>query len=46
MARGLARLADLGLSDFAAVTFPVEGDPEAPERTRAFLAGVAGRAAG
>jgi F420-dependent oxidoreductase-like protein len=43
VARGLARLAGLGATDFAAVTLPIEGDPEAPARTRAFLAGLAAR---
>ncbi|MCH2169169.1 LLM class flavin-dependent oxidoreductase [Myxococcota bacterium] len=34
----LDALADLGVSDFNAITFPVEGDPDAIERTRTFLA--------
>jgi F420-dependent oxidoreductase-like protein len=41
VARGLARLAGLGATDFAAATFPVEGDPEAGSRTRALLAALA-----
>jgi len=41
VAQGVARLAELGATDFAAVTFPVEGDREAPSRTRALLAELA-----
>lgn len=40
VARKLARLAALGVTDFTAVLFPIEGDPEAPRRTRDFLARV------
>ncbi len=44
--RQLAGLAALGVSDFNAVTFPVEGDPGAPARTQELLAGLARRGAG
>ncbi|MEE2677252.1 MAG: TIGR03564 family F420-dependent LLM class oxidoreductase [Myxococcota bacterium] len=37
VARELGRLAALGVTDFTAVLFPVEGDPEAARRTRGFL---------
>ncbi len=39
--RGLARLRDLGVHDFHAVTFPVRDDPGAQGRTLDFLAGRA-----
>ncbi|HJO24408.1 MAG: TIGR03564 family F420-dependent LLM class oxidoreductase [Myxococcota bacterium] len=39
----LERLAALGVTDFTAVLFPVEGDPEAPRRTLDFLSGIASR---
>jgi alkanesulfonate monooxygenase SsuD/methylene tetrahydromethanopterin reductase-like flavin-dependent oxidoreductase (luciferase family) len=39
--RGLREIAALGVSDFQAACFPAEGDPEAPARTRAFLAELA-----
>ena len=39
----LASLADGGATDFLAVPFRVDGDPEAVERTRAMLAEVASR---
>ena len=38
---GIDRLAGLGASDFTAVLFPVEGDPEARSRTRALLSELA-----
>jgi F420-dependent oxidoreductase-like protein len=38
VARELAALADIGVTDFTAVLFEVPGDPEAPARTQAFLA--------
>lgn len=41
--RQLADLAALGVSDFNAVPFPVEGDPGAPARTQELLAGLARR---
>jgi F420-dependent oxidoreductase-like protein len=41
VARRLERLASLGVTDFAAVTFPVDGDADAPGRTRALLARLA-----
>jgi F420-dependent oxidoreductase-like protein len=37
----LERLAEAGASEFLAVPFPVEGDPEAIERTRTLLARLA-----
>ena len=39
----LERLAEAGATEFLAVPFPVEGDPEVVERTRTLLAGLAGR---
>jgi F420-dependent oxidoreductase-like protein len=39
----LARLAEVGASDYLAIPFRVDGDGEAVERTRAFLAGEARR---
>jgi len=36
----LARLAALGVTDFTAVLFPVDGDPDALRRTRDFLSGA------
>jgi 5,10-methylenetetrahydromethanopterin reductase len=39
----LERLADAGATDFLAVPFRVEGDPEAVERTRALLVRLAAR---
>jgi alkanesulfonate monooxygenase SsuD/methylene tetrahydromethanopterin reductase-like flavin-dependent oxidoreductase (luciferase family) len=41
VAHELARLARLGVTDLMAALFPVAGDPEAPARTQAFLAGLA-----
>lgn len=41
VAEVLGRLAGLGVTDFTAVLFPVEGDPEASRRTRDFLAAAA-----
>jgi hypothetical protein len=38
VARELAGLADIGVTDFNAVLFQVPGDPEAPARTQALLA--------
>lgn len=38
VAEALGRLAALGVTDFTAVLFPVDGDPDAPRRTREFLA--------
>jgi F420-dependent oxidoreductase-like protein len=40
VARQLARLAELGVTDLAAMPFAVDGDPEAAERTSALLAGL------
>jgi 5,10-methylenetetrahydromethanopterin reductase len=40
--RGLGEIEALGVSDFHAFCFPVEGDPEAAARTRAFLAARTG----
>lgn len=42
VARQLDHLGALGVTDFTAWLFPVEGDEEAPERTRALLAELAG----
>jgi F420-dependent oxidoreductase-like protein len=44
VARAVAALAALGVSDLVALPFAVEGDPDAPERTRALLAELARRA--
>ena len=44
--RELAGLAALGVSDFNAVTFAVEGDPGAQARTQELLAELARREAG
>ncbi|HEY8152721.1 MAG TPA: TIGR03564 family F420-dependent LLM class oxidoreductase [Myxococcota bacterium] len=41
VARELEALAGIGVTDLNAVPFAVEGDPEAPARTQALLAGVA-----
>jgi F420-dependent oxidoreductase-like protein len=41
VARELAGLAGIGVTDFTAVLFQVPGDPEAPARTQALLAGLA-----
>jgi F420-dependent oxidoreductase-like protein len=41
VAAHLERLAGIGVTDFAAATFPVEGDPDAPARTRTLLARLA-----
>jgi len=41
VARELVRLGELGVTDFTGVLFPVEGDPDAPARTQAFLAELA-----
>jgi hypothetical protein len=45
VARALAGLAALGVTDLTAVLFTVDGDPDAPARTQALLAGLA-RASG
>jgi hypothetical protein len=39
----LERLAESGATDYLAVPFAVDGDPEAVERTRAFLVKLARR---
>jgi len=39
--QALERIAEAGATDFLAVPFAIAGDPEAVERTRAFLAGLA-----
>jgi hypothetical protein len=41
VAQGVARLAGLGATDFAAVPCAVDGDPGSPARTRALLAELA-----
>jgi F420-dependent oxidoreductase-like protein len=41
VARELAGLAGIGVTDLTAALFAVEGDPEAPARTQALLAGLA-----
>jgi len=41
VAETLGQLAALGVTDFTAVLFTVDGDPEAPRRTRNFLSGAA-----
>lgn len=43
VAEQLGRLADAGTTDFLAVPFRVEGDPDAVERTRALLIRLAAR---
>jgi F420-dependent oxidoreductase-like protein len=45
VARALAGLAAIGVTDLTAVLFAVDGDPDAPARTQALLAGLA-RASG
>jgi F420-dependent oxidoreductase-like protein len=39
--RQLRELAEIGVSDFNGSPFRVDGDPDAPQRTRAFLAALA-----
>ena len=46
VARELAALAGIGVTDFTAVLFAVAGDPEAVARTQALLAGLARAGAG
>jgi alkanesulfonate monooxygenase SsuD/methylene tetrahydromethanopterin reductase-like flavin-dependent oxidoreductase (luciferase family) len=46
VARELAGLAGIGVTDFTAVLFAVAGDPEAAPRTQALLAGLARTGAG
>jgi hypothetical protein len=41
VAREIAALAGIGVTDLTAATFAVEGDPEAPARTQAVLAALA-----
>jgi hypothetical protein len=41
VAREISRLSELGVTDLTAVPFDVAGDRAAPERTQAFLAGLA-----
>jgi F420-dependent oxidoreductase-like protein len=41
VARELAELAGIGVTDLTAVLYPVDGDPDAPARTQALLASLA-----